>query len=298
MCEPLTNIINEIFIQKVIPSKWKLSDISPIPKTTPANIHKLRPLPEKILEKAILYKSRNFIHKNICTKQFGYKSKSSTISAIIYAHHKCVSLLNDPKCKGLFILSFDLSKAFDLVPHYKLIDKLNSFNMPKGFCLLINDYLSDRKHRTKISNTYSDLNNTTSGVPQGSVLGPVLFSLYTSDLNCSNNNCQTIKYADDTLFILNVYNLDESNQIISNAISYMKNYCNMNNLILNADKTQILPVKIPSFYNIKVQYPICDNLKYLGVYFNSTLTWNTNINYIVKKCNQRLSITHIKIFFN
>ena len=195
-------------------------------------------------------------------------------------------------------MSFDLSKAFDVIPHHLLLQKLWNLTeelgckIPCDFVRWMSSYLCNRRQVVIINGITGSIIFCSSGVPQGSLLGAILFLIYTASLNYTGlrNDCRTIKYADDTMFVLPVLKGEDVNDLVSHAAEYMSNWCSENSLKLNMQKTKVLPI----WKSLTNQVPIDCNLQcvkellYLGVWFNTTCDWNTHVANILKKCAQRL----------
>jgi hypothetical protein len=189
-----------------------------------------------------------------------------------------------------YLVALDFSKAFDKVPYNKLILKLINKKMPKWFIAWVLAYLTDRRQRVKLLNSISMLKEISSGVPQGSVIGPALFTFFAADLQATTTNCSLIKYADDTCIIIRVLKGDDYTDAINTEISKVENWSHNNLLTLNKDKTKCMqmgyrrhkakpsdnpyPTSLPNFVN---------SIKVLGVFIDHGLTWREHINYVVKK---------------
>ena len=255
----------------------------------------LLPVPEKILEKCIYNCCKSFLFDHVDNNQFAYRPFGSTTSATILMHDIITKYIDSSEVTAVIVIAFDLSKAFDTVPHHKLLRKLDDFHdIPKSFIRWLNNYLYNRKQRVKLGGALSSCRNVTSGVPQGSLLGPVCFSLYVNDLCVENQipnvNCTTLKYADDTNVIFPVYRDSDVSNNIASVIDFVSNWCFGNCLKLNKNKTKVLPI---SKGNIHLEIPdhnefIVNELLYLGIIFNNQLNWNSHITRIVRICSSRL----------
>jgi hypothetical protein len=312
LCSPITHLINESFLQRIMPMELKITDVSPIPKSSPANIDELRPISQmcvtaKLIEKAVLHHYKSVLYNHIDNNQYAYKPQSSTTCALVDLHNTVTSLLDKKNCSDVFIISCDMSKAFDKISHHLLLSKLkdlcenSSGNCDKpilsrGFVKFLASYLSNRKQRVRIGSVHSNMCDVTSGVPQGSSFGPILFSIFLSDLIevIYYRDVKIIKYADDIIFIFGSNNTCLYIAKINNILSFMSSYCIKNQLQMNMSKTKILHIShksnIELELNLKNEYPdiVVNELCYLGVSFTSNLSWNTHINNIVKRASSRL----------
>jgi len=288
--EPLCHIFNFAIYNHEFPSLWKVADITPVPKTRQILLNKLRPislLPNiaKIFEQLILKRTISFFHAAIDSHQFGFMPQSSTSACLINIQHAIASYLNSSYVIAISVISFDLEKAFDCLPHSILLEKLVNV-LPKNIFYLISSYLSNRFQQVKIMNTRSYPLNITSGVPQGGILSPILFNVFISDLNFGAD-CKYFKYADDTTVVLPHY-ADTIASDVNKKVQIMEDWCTNNSLRLNKSKTQILTIKKKK--NIHLHTNHSDNIKILGVWFSSDFKWQTQVNYIFKKASQKVHI--------
>ena len=140
----------------------------------------------------------------------------------------------------------DLSKAFDTTDHFILIDKLKYYGISEASSLLLKNYLTDRKQCTEINNVRSNTLSITTGVPQGSILGPLLFILYIHDFPQASNLFDFIMYADDTTLSSNLNKLSNNehdqdvNTAINNELAKINDWLKINKLSLNVNKSKYM----------------------------------------------------------
>lgn len=299
LSSPITHLINESVIQRQVPDLWKVSDIIPIPKKHPPTVSDLRPvsilkLPAKLLEKAIIETNKHILLEKVDSSQYAYRPNSSTTCAHIHIQKTVTELLDTKDYNLVVLVSFDMSKAFDTVSHSLLLNKLN--HLPNGLRRWLCNYLQGRKQHVKARNTQSDAISVSSGVPQGSCIGPILFTLFISDLTQvpTNLNIEVVKYADDVTFLIpfnnNVSNYEEE---ITRAIGFMEDYCRINKLKLNTDKTKILPISysrnfVNQFKSSTTGYSIVLQHRFLGLVYSSDFTWDNHITNICGRASSRL----------
>jgi len=286
--KPIHFIFNCILHSSSYPLLWKQSDIIPLPKSSQINISQLRPISllpnmSKVFEKIILkylqpYFS-NFINKN----QHGFMPKHSTSTCLISIQDKITQLLDRSEISAVTLVSFDLKKAFDLVPHHLLLQKLSSF-IPQNILILLRNYLSNRTQRVRIKSIRGSLSAVPAGVPQGSILSPILFNCFFNDLQFTADST-LYKYADDATLIIPHY-VNNISSKINDHINEMSFWCASNSLKLNKAKTQIMTIKKSASL---ILHPLhCNQMKILGVIFDERLKWKNQILSILKKSSQRI----------
>jgi len=172
-------------------------------------------------------------------QQYGFRKDKSTSHTLAGFTDSVLEALNDgDSVLGIFL---DFSKAFDTIDHRILIDKLKSLNFSNTSVTLISNYLSNRKQLIMINSHFSNLNDITCGVAQGSILGPTLFLIYINDLPTITKLLDPILYADDTNLFFRSKNLNSHINTINDELELIKNWCNLNKLTLNLEnKTNYL----------------------------------------------------------
>ena len=286
----------------IFPSVWKKADVCPVPKCKPVCKDQLRPISllpivSKLFEKIIL---KTYSSSLICSYdkyQFAYRPESSTVCALLFVQERILKILDDSDVSAVRLVTFDMSRAFDCVPHHLLLSEISKLSLPdrSSFVNWVNSYLSDRQQKVRLGNTKSSLVHVSSGVPQGSVLGPVLFSLYMSSYAPSDDKVYIAKYADDITLILPVYKNDIADiSNFSNEVKHFVNWCAQYEMQINHAKTKVLNINFSK--SILSMYPGFENvreMKVLGLFFNDRLSWSTHFEYLIKKASQRMYVLRI-----
>ena len=181
----------------------------------------------------------HFNHNNIFShKQYGFVKGRSTVTQLLKIMDKWTDYLESGG--QIDVIYTDIEKAFDKVPHKILINKLKGYNINNPVIKWITSFLSNRKQRVRLQSCFSEFANVLSGIPQGSILGPILFLIYINDLLdvCTNNSALYV-YADDAKLFKHVFNLNDTNSLqydVNNICDWIKNA----HLKLNTDKCKII----------------------------------------------------------
>ena len=239
----LTDLLNLALTHNIIPQIWKLAKIIPIPKpnkdpcvgTSYRPISLLSPI-AKTLEKALLPLITNNIPQ--IKHQHGFKTLHSTSTALLQLTNQIARGFNQSTPpQRTIVVSLDLSKAFDTVNIHSLINKLHQTNVPNTATKFIANYIKGRKGFTLYQNCKSKQQQFKTGVPQGGVLSPILFNLYTSDLPHPPTGASLTTYADDMTPAASHPNYHIAEQILQPYLQEIFNWTKSNGLILNPDKS-------------------------------------------------------------
>ena len=299
---PLSYIFNLSICIGKVPDKLKMAKIIPIYKNKgdplfPGNYRPISLLStfDKLLEKAMYFRLYNHLQANhvLYQYQFGFRKNYSTSLALIDVIDKIYHNINDGKlCTGVYL---DLQKAFDTVNHDILLYKLYNYGVRgtvhNWFC----SYLNNRQQYTRVADTDSFVTSVSCGVPQGSVLGPLLFLVYVNDIGNAVPSASVKLFADDTnLFIFgdSVYSVERE---AVDFIYTLNEWFISNKLSLNLLKTCYMNFFVDSAAknNLDVNGQIIEKVgscKYLGILFDSELKWTLHIESIYKKLIKYCSI--------
>ena len=293
---PLTKLFNVSLSCGKVPVLWKEAIIVPIhkkgDKSTPSNCRLLSMTSVicRILERIIHNKITNHLIKNnlLCDAQHGFIPHRSTLSQ----HLEMFNILTENFDKKNFteMVYLDFSKAFDQVSHPKLLFILKSFKLDTNLVQWIKGFLSGRRQRTIINTEMSDFKNISSGVPQGSVLGPLLFLLYIDDLLKSlANSCPATKvyaFADDVKL------LSSDADSLQRALNTVEVWSHDWQFLIQSTKSEHISYcrgKHPNFHNYSINGNLINQVatvKDLGLYTNNDLQWNTYLQHIKYKSDK------------
>jgi hypothetical protein len=290
---PFTHIINLSFLNAKVPEKLKIAKVIPLyKKKEKHNPENYRPISllstlNKIMEKLMYKRLITFLNKYkiLYAYQFGFRQGHSTSLALIEIIDNILSDLEEGKLvAGIYI---DLSKAFDTVDHEILLDKLNHYGIRGQALNWFQDYLSNRKQYSIVNGKHSELKNINYGVPQGSVLGPLLFLIYTNDIaNCTKEENKTRLFADDTGIFISRNTPSELKRSMISVLKDQFEWCHHNKLTINLTKTCFTIFKgknkkVPEFLNnIKINDVLIKKVpsaNYLGVILDENLNWQDHI---------------------
>ena len=296
LSEPLTYIINTSFKQGKVPTQWKRSQVTPIPKSQPPTIDNLRPIAltsyfAKICESFAAKWLLEDIRKSIDPQQFGNQPGLSTTHYLINLLDQLFKHCEKSKSAAT-ILCTDFTKAFDKLDHNILISKLVKLNVRPWLIDWIASFLENRKQCVKYFGTLSEYNLNHAGVPQGTKLGPLLFLVMINDALC-DITIPYYKYVDDLTLLECRTDCQESQ--LQCYLSKLNQWSHKNNMKLNPSKCLAMNVsfsrnqQLPGTYCIdNTQLPWVSSAKILGVIIQSNLKWDGHVSEIRKKCNRKL----------
>ena len=245
ICSPYINgILNTSVNSGIFPKKLKLADVLPVFKSNDSTIkNNFRPvsvLPaiSKVFEIIIQDQIKSHIDRYLSMYMCGYRKGFSTQHALISLLEKWKSALDKKGFAGAVLM--DLSKAFDCLNHDLLIAKLHAYGFSKSSLKLIMSYLRDRWQRTKINTSFSSWTELLEGVPQGSVLGPLLFNIYLNDLFWICNDVDICNFADDTTFNTSDQDLNIMIEKLESVSLKAIHWFRLNYMKLNEEKCHLL----------------------------------------------------------
>ena len=230
----------------------------------------------------------NYIEKYLSPYLFGFRKGHSAEQCINVMIEKWKKALDNRKCVGAVLT--DLSKAFDCLNHQLLIAKLEAYGFSYEALTLIYDYLSYRKQRTKVKSAFSSWKNIKYGVPQGSILGPLLFNIFMNDIFLFVKNTKITNYADDNTPYAIESNIDHLLQALEQDTNILFNWFKNNEMKPNDDKCHLLIINGKD-NKIKIgneEISGSTSVKLLGVTIDEKLNFNEHVTNICKKASQKL----------
>ena len=301
----LTMLFNTSLRNSRFPNCWKQSSIVPIPKgsahDSPTNYRPISLLSvvSKLLEKHIhLLLTSHLNHTQpISTQQWGFQQGKSTVTSLLTVVDDWLKILESKR--DVCAVFFDLTKAFDTVPHRPLMAKLEETGLNPHLLEWIRSYLTDRQQKVVVGGEASTETPVLSGVPQGSVLGPLLFLVYIDDITAMHLSSGSILnlYADDML-LYKAISTQSDYQSLQDDVDRVQEWVNVNYLTLNTSKCKSMVVSRRRNQHV-TQLQLgndvlkqVDTFKYLGVLLSSDLTWTPHIESICSKARKLVGLLY------
>ena len=283
----LTSLFNGVLRLSYFPKQWKVAEVQVVAKPgKPLEDLKsyrpisLLPILSKIMEKLFLNRLQPLLTSTdlVPNHQFGFREKHSTIEQVHRVYNNLRNALeNKEYCTAAFL---DVTQAFDKVWHLGLLFKLKNL-LPYPYFEFLRSYLSERSFRIKLNDCRSQLIPINAGVPQGSVLGPVLYTLFTADLPLSQST-STATFADDTVIMSTDRDPYKASEKLQNHIQMLENWLCKWRIKVNATKSVQVTFTLnrqtcPAVTLNNIQLPLSESAKYLGIHLDRRLTWQKHI---------------------
>ena len=306
--EYFLEIVNKAIVDGCYPSVWKTSMVIPIPKVkTPKEPQDFRPinilpLLEKILEIVLQKPILKYLNENsiLYEMQSGFREKHSCESAIQYILGNWRKMAEDGKVTIAVFLDF--KRAFETIDRDLLLSKLKKYGFSECSIKLLSSFLSNRKQYVYVNNKKSNNVDVNIGVPQGSVLGPLLFILYINDLPLHLKNILVKIFADDTLLSISGYSYVETAILMNKALQIVAAWLKIYKVKLNTSKSKFMVIvksknKLTSLTREINSNPLeiegemlerVDAFKYLGVMIDCYLKFDEHVSYVIKKAGKKV----------
>ena len=296
----ITSILNMSIDQNVFPDKLKKAQVTPLyKKNDPLLKTNYRPVSvlcifskifEKILEQQLSDFFENIFNPYLCAFRRGHGCQTTLLR-----------LLEDwrnalEKNQYVAAVLMDLSKAFDCLPHDILLDKLSAYGMSTDSVSLLESYLSSRKQQIKINGILSSWSDIQKGVPQGSILGPLLFNVFINDIFYFVKKGTLYNYADDNTLSYGHPDFNVLTSVLESESNVLINWFKVNKMQANPDKFQVLAVGKKTFdKNMKIciqnsTLSCEETVKLLGIEIDYQLNFDIHISSICRKASQQLNI--------
>ena len=302
----ITYLVNKSIKDGKFPELWKIARVTPLHKSDDKlNVDNYRPISilpvlSKIMERVVYAQLTQFIDANnsLYHHQYGFRCGHSTVQAVAQLNNWTLQYMDQGKVVGsLFV---DISKAFDSLNHKILLGKLASLGVSNQSLCWFKSYLSQRKQSVVINGSVSDSRLIQLGVPQGSILGPLLFNIYINSLPNATSDAKVILYADDAVLLCTGSTQHELKESLGLGFSQICNWYHDNKLTLNVKKTKLMVIgsknSLVSFEDFRfepddnVAIDRVTSFKYLGVTTDEKWNWKAHVRNLIKKLGHRICV--------
>ena len=304
VCDTIAQLFNDSVQNGQFPECLKTARVIPVykggDKSKVINYRPISTLPflAKLFERLMYKRLVSFLNANdvLYSKQFGFRSKSCTADAILEFTDFAYSVLQSKEY--LLTVYLDFSKAFDTVNRTILTKKLHHIGIRGRGLDWFSSYLDSRRQYVSINQSHSHVREINMGVPQGSILGPVLFLIYINDMHKSSSVLKFIHFADDTTVFAAGSNLRELSRLINRELINVDNWLRINRLSLNVKKTFCMTITNQSTADARTLYmrrkiiKQTNTVKFLGVMLDDRLSFTSHVSHIVKKISRVIGMLY------
>ena len=296
---PICDIFKQSIRQGIFPDDWKNARVTPLFKQGDrGNVNNYRPISvipivAKVFERIVYEQLYAYLeeHEILCKNQSGFRAIHSTVTALLEATDAWAYNIDIGKINAVIFL--DLKKAFDTVDHQILLSKLKNYGIFGNSFKWFESYLDNRIQKCSVNGSFSSSCSLKCGVPQGTILGPLLFLLYINDLPNCLSNCEPRMYADDTHLTYADNNLENIQLCLNEDLKNVFNWLQANKLTLNMTKTEYMLIgsrqrlstltASPEIAMNGTQVKQVEATKSLGVTIDNKLDWHSHIEKLTKK---------------
>ena len=304
LLKSITHLINKSIVHGKVPRAWKIAKVIPIhkkgDKSNPDNYRPISLLPciTKVLERVIQLQLLHHLqtYNILVPVQSGFRAKHSTVTALVKVTDEWLMAMDKGVYTGTIFV--DLRKAFDMVDHALLLKKLSSIGVTGTALNWFESYLSERRIVTVVNNATSNERSLSHGVPQGSILGPLLFTIFINDLPDIFKRSSVHLYADDTVIYFSHGDAKEVQSVLNSEMLKLDDWMRTNNLFINYTKTVCMlfgtryMLSKCNEIDIKIR-DICieqvKSTKYLGIHIDRELKWDMHIENMCQKIGRLVS---------
>jgi hypothetical protein len=300
----ITKLTNECIDSLTYPHDMKKAEVAPLFKTTKVNDMlkenfrpvSILPILGKILELVMADQLKLYFDNIFNIKLGAYRKRYGCDNILVKLVETWKKALDEKKFVGTVLM--DLSKAFDCIPHSLLISKLYAYGVSESACIFLVSYLTNRHQRIKIQTKRSLWSLLTKGVPQGSILGPILFNIFINDIFLFIENCDLTNYADDNTLSSSSNTIDALVQILQTDVKSSINWFKNNYMQANADKFQVMFLKplrskqnLPKYFALdNIEIEVKNKVNLLGITIDDKLNFDEHISTICKKAGRQLNV--------
>ena len=300
----LTAIFTKSIITGIYPTEWKMARVTPVfKKGEKSDLNNYRPISvipvvSKVFEKIVYDQLYQYLNDNqfLSSCQSGFRSLHSTLTALLEATNSWSVNIDNGFLNGVVFI--DLKKAFDTIDHEIILRKLSYFGADQATAKWFQSYLSNRTQRCNVNGNLSTASTVTCGVPQGSILGPLLFLMYINDLpNCLRVAAPRM-FADDTSITLSAKTVADLKLAVTSELNNLTCWLRANKLSLNVAKTELMIIGSRQRLNTQCEeinisiddrtITRVDHVKSLGLTIDAQLSWSKHVDEISKKVSSAI----------
>ena len=300
---PLTDCINCCFLDGVFPSELSLAEITPVFKNkdrlNKVNYRPISLLPvvPKVYENIISSQIKKYIEPRLSKLLCGFRAKHNTQHALFRLLCKWQENLDRGEVVGT--VAMDLSKAFDTLPHGLLLAKLKAYGFSRNSLKLIFSYLTNRQQRTKVGSSLSEWLRISLGVPQGSILGPLLFNIFLNDIFLFIEQTDLCNFADDNSMYSSAKSIEQVIERLKHDLQITLKWFESNGLVANPDKFQLMFLGASSTSSNEGILTVgtstlipSEQIKLLGVTIDNQLNFDLHITNLCTSANKKINCLH------